>query len=637
MKIQITLNDGSTRMYEDALSLFDIARDISKTLSEKSIVAEVNGKLTDMNEIVTSDCNVNFIVANKTSPEAIEVIRHSAAHLLAQATKELYPTAQIGIGPTIENGFYYDFLTEKPFSSDDLKKIEKRMHEIASRAYKIEKKILSREDVKILAKKKGEELKLKIVDKIPEGEKISVYTQGDFDDICRGPHVPNTKFIKHFALTKVSGSYWEGNSKNTPLQRIYGTAWTSKEELESYLKRVEEAEKRDHRKIGKNLDLFHQQPEAPGDIFWHPNGYFIFLKLQEYMRKKLRKDYEEIKTPQLMQRKIWEDSGHWSKFDEHIFTINADDHDYAIKPMNCPGHIQVFKNAIRSYKDLPLRFSEFGCCHRWEPSGSMHGIMRVRAFTQDDAHIFCTFEQIEEEVARFIDMLEEVYKDLGFDDISIKLSTRPEKRSGSEEAWDTSEKALEDVMKKSGKSFEIQEGEGAFYGPKLEFVLRDCIGREWQCGTIQVDLILPVNLNAQYVDVDNTKKHPVMIHRALLGSFERFIGILIEHYAGKFPFWLAPTQVMVCGITNKQDEAVKGFYQKLYNANIRAKYDIRPEKIGYKIKENVNHKIPYMAIIGQSEVENGTVSVRDIYTNKEIKMGEDEFIEFLCSLPDPLK
>ncbi|MBL0725587.1 MAG: threonine--tRNA ligase [Alphaproteobacteria bacterium] len=627
--MKITLLDGSVKEYPQNTTAIEIANSISVKLAATCIGAKINGKLTDISEQVLSDCKLELITASKETPECLEIIRHSTAHLLAQTVKELFPNVQIGIGPVIENGFYYDFLTEKPFSSSDLKTIQTKMEEIAKKKYSIVKKVISRSEALLQAEKENEGLKHLIINDIPNNQEITTYSQGDFTDICRGVHVPNTSFLKHFQLIKVSGSYWRGNSKNQPLQRIYGVAWAKASSLQQYMTMLKEADLRDHRKLGQDLNLFHQQQEAPGDIFWHPNGYTIFITIQNYIRKMLSKLYQEVKTPQLLQRKLWEQSGHWSKFKSNMFTLSIDEANYAIKPMNCPGHVQIFKQNTRSYRDLPLRLAEFGCCHRWESSGSTHGIMRLRAFVQDDAHIFCEFDQILEEACTFIDLLFNVYKDFGFDSIMIKLSTRPKQREGSDESWDIAEKALINALEKMHIKYTINKGEGAFYGPKLEFVLKDAIGREWQCGTLQVDLVLPNKLDAKYIDKNGQKKCPVMLHRAILGSIERFIGILIEHYTGRFPFWLAPIQVVVCSLTSKQNDAVKDINKTLLENDIRSKIDTNTETINYKIRRHIGQKVPYIVVIGKREVSDKTVSLRKGDSDKTIIISVSEFLELL--------
>ena len=625
--MNITFPDGSIKEYNGAISAMQIAEGISPQFQKECIGVKINETLLDLSTLIDKDSTIEFITTKKETKDSLDIIRHSTAHLLAHAVKELFPKVQIGIGPVIENGFYYDFLTEKPFSSKELQKIKEKMHEIASRKYNIEKTVVQREKVIDLARKENEKLKELIIDDIPDEEDIKIYSQGDFSDICRGPHVPNTSFLKNFDLIKVSGSYWKGNSKNKPMQRIYGTAWIFKKSLEEYLTMLEEASLRDHRKIGQELNLFHQQQEASGDIFWHPNGYSIFLMIQDYIRKMLLKDYKEIKTPQLLNRKLWEQSGHWNKFKSNMFTLNVEDMNYALKPMSCPGHVQVFKNSIYSYRDLPIRMSEFGCCHRWEPSGATYGIMRVRAFTQDDAHIFCTAEQIQGEAIKFIKLLQSVYKDFGFNSILVKLSTRPDQREGEDKIWDISEKALENAVKSMGIEFSINKGEGAFYGPKLEFVLKDAIGRDWQCGTLQVDMVLPNKLEAYYTDQNGNRVHPVMLHRAILGSIERFMGILIENYAGKFSFWLAPIQVVVCSITSEQDESAKELHEKLLKRKIRSKLDIKTETMGHKIRYHISQKIPYISVIGKKEVAEGTISLRARDSNKNITVTIEELFE----------
>ena len=605
----ITLPDGSQRQFDHPVTVLDVAADIGPGLAKAALGGKIGDKLVDASYTIEDDAEL-AIITDK-SEEGLEIIRHSTAHLLAQAVKRLYPDAQVTIGPVIEDGFYYDFAYERPFTTEDLEKIEKEMAKIAADDIPVERSVMKREEAIDFFANMGEVYKAKIIEDIPQGEELSLYRQGDFIDLCRGPHVPSTGKLKAFKLMKVAGAYWRGDSRNEMLTRVYGTAWTDKKALKQYLHRLEEAEKRDHRKIGRQLALFHTQEEAPGMIFWHPNGWTLWQAVEQYMRDVFRHSgYQEIRTPQVVDRTLWEKSGHWDKFGDMMFTTHSEHRDYAVKPMNCPCHVQVFNQGLKSYRDLPLRLAEFGSCHRNEPSGTLHGIMRVRNFTQDDAHIFCTEEQIQQEVSVFIDLLYRVYADFGFDDIIIKLSTRPEQRVGSDESWDKAEHALEQALNAKGLEWDLQPGEGAFYGPKIEFSLRDCLGRVWQCGTIQVDFSMPGRLDAHYIAEDGSKQVPVMLHRAILGSMERFIGILIEHHAGAFPLWLAPTQAVVMNITDNQADFVREIETFLKNRGIRIKSDLRNEKIGFKIREHTLHRIPYMLVIGDREVENRTVAVR---------------------------
>ena len=605
----ITLPDSSKREFDQPLSVFDLASDIGPGLAKATLAGRVNGELVDTSFVIDADADVSLITAR--DEEGVDIIRHSTAHLMAMAVQDLFPGAQVTIGPTIEDGFYYDFAYERPFTPEDLEKIEKRMAELAKSNLPVERSVMSRPDAVKMFEAMGEKYKVEIIESIPGEEDLSFYKQGDFIDLCRGPHVPNTGHLKVFKLMKVAGAYWRGDVKNEQLTRIYGTAWGDKKDLKAYLHRLEEAEKRDHRKLGKQLNLFHLQEEAPGMVFWHPNGWTLWQAVEQYMREQQRKrGYQEIKTPQVVERTLWEKSGHWDKFQEQMFTTHSESRDFAVKPMNCPCHIQVFNQGLRSYRDLPLRMAEFGSCHRNEPSGALHGIMRVRGFVQDDGHTFCAEDSIQSEVAEFIDFLHEVYTDFGFSDIIYKLSTRPEQRVGSDEVWDKAEKALADALNAAGLDWEELPGEGAFYGPKIEFSLRDCLGRVWQCGTIQVDFSMPGRLDAQFVNEKGDRETPVMLHRAILGSFERFIGILIEHYAGALPTWLSPVQVAVMNITDKQSDFVNEVVSKLQNSGIRAISDLRNEKIGFKIRERTLQKIPYLLVIGDKEVESGTVAVR---------------------------
>ena len=578
-------------------------------MAKAALAGRVDGKLVDTSFLIEKDASLAIITAKDA--EALELIRHSTAHLMAQAVKQLYPEAQVTIGPAIDNGFYYDFSYKRPFTPEDLEAIESRMHEIVKQDLKVERSEMKREDAVEFFRGMGEAYKAELVEAIPEGEVISLYRQGDFIDLCRGPHVPSTGKLKVFKLMKVAGAYWRGDSNNEMLQRIYGTAFASKEDLAAYLHMLEEAEKRDHRRLGRELDLFHLQDEAPGLIFWHAKGWAIWQVVEQYMRKIYRDNgYEEVKAPQLLDRSLWERSGHWAKYRENMFTTESENRYYALKPMNCPGHIQIFNSQLRSYRDLPLRIGEFGQCHRNEPSGSLHGLMRVRGFTQDDGHIFCTEDQILKECENYTRLVQQVYADFGFKEIAYKVATRPEMRIGEDDAWDKAEHALMKSFDDLGIEYEILEGEGAFYGPKIEYHLKDCLGRSWQCGTIQVDFQMPARLGAEYVAEDNTRKVPVMLHRAMLGSLERWIGMLIEEFAGAFPLWLAPVQVAVCSITDAQVDAVKDVAKKLHEAGIRVHSDLRGEKINYKIRELSLQKIPYILVIGEKEKQNGTVSVR---------------------------
>ncbi|MBF7730726.1 threonine--tRNA ligase [Pseudomonas sp. N040] len=605
----ITLPDGSQRSFDHPVTVAEVAQSIGAGLAKAALAGKVNGELVDTSFLIDSDAALSIITSRDA--EGVDVLRHSCAHLMAMAVQELFPGTQVTIGPVIENGFFYDFDCEKPFTSEDLEKIEARMVEIAKADLAVSRSLMSRSEAVAFFEKLGEKYKVEIIESIPGDEQLSFYRQGDFIDLCRGPHVPSTGKLQAFKLMKVAGAYWRGDSKNKMLQRIYGTCWGSKQDLKDHLHRLEEAEKRDHRKLGKRLDLFHTQEEAPGMVFWHPDGWTLYQVLEQYMRKVQReRGYLEIKTPQVVDRALWERSGHWANYGDMMFTTESESRDYAVKPMNCPCHIQVFNQGLKSYRDLPMRLAEFGACHRNEPSGSLHGIMRVRAFTQDDAHIFCTEEQMQAEAAAFIKMTLDVYADFGFQDIQLKLSTRPEKRVGADELWDRAEAALEAALVNANLPFDLQPGEGAFYGPKIEFSLKDCLGRIWQCGTLQLDFNLPVRLGAEYVSEDNSRKHPVMLHRAVLGSFERFIGVLIEHYEGAFPAWLAPTQAVILNITDKQAEFARKVEDMLNESGFRAKSDLRNEKIGFKIREHTLVKVPYLLVIGDREVEMQTVAVR---------------------------
>jgi threonyl-tRNA synthetase len=605
----INLPDGSQRTFEQPVSVADVAFDIGPGLAKAALAGVVDGREVDTSFVIDSDSALSIITERDEA--GVEIIRHSTAHLLAQAVQQLFPGTQVTIGPTVENGFYYDFATGHNFTPEDLERIEKRMEELASADLPVERVVYSREQAIDLFRNMGEHFKVQIIEDLPGGEEISIYKQGEWMDLCRGPHVPTTSKLKAFKLTKVAGAYWRGDANNQMLQRIYGTAWGNKKELKAHLNRIAEAEKRDHRKIAKKLDLFHTQEEAPGMVFWHPAGWTIYQVIESYMRKQqLRFDYEEIKTPQVVDISLWQRSGHADKFASGMFTLDADDRQFAVKPMNCPCHVQVFNQGLKSYRDLPLRLAEFGSCHRNEPSGSLHGIMRVRGFTQDDAHIFCTEAQIQSEVATFIDMLHEVYADFGFTEVIYRLSTRPAERVGSETDWDRAEAALAEALDAKDLNWEMLPGEGAFYGPKIEFSLRDCIGRIWQLGTIQVDFSMPGRLDAQYVAEDGSRQVPVMLHRAVLGSFERFIGILIEHYEGEFPLWLAPQQAIVAPITDKQGAYAQQVAADLKEAGFRVGTDLRNEKIGFKIREHELAKVPLVLVVGDKEMTAGTVAVR---------------------------
>ncbi len=613
----ITLPDGSQRSFHSSVSVYDVAADIGAGLAKAAVAGRVDDLLVDVSYVIDRDVSLSLITAK--NDEGLEIIRHSTAHLLAQAVKELYPDAQATIGPVIENGFYYDFACEQRWTLEDLVVIEKKMSELAKRGDEVSRSVLSRNDAVDFFRARNEEYKAQIIEEIPESEELSLYRQGDFIDLCRGPHVPNTSHLKSFKLMKLAGSYWRGDSNNEMLQRIYGTAWANKKELKAYLHRLEEAEKRDHRRIAKQQDLFHTQEEAPGMVFWHPNGWAIYQEVEQYIRRTLNKNgYQEIRTPQLVDRTLWEKSGHWDKFGDMIFTTHSENRDYAVKPMNCPCHVQVFNQGLKSYRDLPLRMAEFGSCHRNEPSGTLHGLMRVRNFVQDDAHIFCTESQVQGEVSAFIDLLFDVYADFGFNDIIIKLSTRPENRVGSDEVWDKAEKALEQALENKQLPWDLQPGEGAFYGPKIEFSLKDCLGRVWQCGTIQVDFSMPGRLDATYIAEDGNKQVPVMLHRAILGSLERFIGILLEESAGSLPTWLAPTQIVVINIADRHAEYASEIEGILKNQGFRVKSDLRNEKIGFKIREHTMKRVPYLLVVGDQEMENRTVAVR---TRKGVDLG----------------
>ena len=605
----VTLPDGSVKSYDQSLTVAEVASSIGSGLAKAAIAGEIDGQMVDTSFMIENDSDL-AIITNKDD-KALEVIRHSTAHLLAQATQQLYPKAQVTIGPVIDNGFYYDFAYKDGFSEQDLAKIEKKMNAIVKQNLPIERMEMSRDDAVEFFKSMGEHYKAEIIESIPTDETLSLYKQGDFVDLCRGPHVPSTSKLKAFKLMKLAGAYWRGDSNNEMLQRVYGTAWENKEDLAAHLHRLEEAEKRDHRKIGKTQNLFHTQEEAPGMVFWHPKGWALYQIIVQYMSQVFKDNgYQEVHTPEIMDRSMWEKSGHWDKFGDAMFTTHSENRDYAVKPMNCPGHVQIYKQGLKSYRDLPLRLGEFGSCHRNEPSGTLHGIMRVRNFVQDDAHIFCTIDQIQSEVSEFIDLTFKVYKHFGFENIDIKLSTRPEKRVGSDEVWDQAEASLSEALDAKGIEWELQEGEGAFYGPKVEFVLKDCLEREWQCGTIQADFSMPERLDAQYIAEDGSKQTPVMLHRVIVGSIERFTGILIEHYEGAFPSWLAPIQAVILNISQKQEEYSKNVEINLKKQGLRVISDLRNEKIGFKIREHSMQRYPYILVVGDREQENNQVSVR---------------------------
>jgi threonyl-tRNA synthetase len=625
----ITLPDGSQRSFPHPVTVAEVAASIGAGLAKAALAGRVDGKLVDTSFVIENDASL-AIITDRDTADGLDIIRHSTAHLLAMAVQELFPGAQVTIGPVIEDGFYYDFAYERPFSTEDLAKIEERMTQIAERDLPVQRVVMSRDEAVGAFDAMGEKYKVEIIRELPAGEEISVYRQGEWLDLCRGPHVPSTGKLKAFKLMKVAGAYWRGDAKNAQLQRIYGTAWNNAKDLKAYLTRLEEAEKRDHRKIAKKLDLFHLQEEAPGMVFWHPRGWTLYQEIEQYMRANLRREgYQEIRTPQVVDLSLWQRSGHADKYGSNMFVLELDERQYAVKPMNCPCHVQVFNQGLKSYRDLPLRLAEFGSCHRYEPSGSLHGIMRVRGFTQDDAHIFCTEEQIQPEVAQFIDFLHAVYADFGFNEVIYRLSTRPENRVGSDEVWDKAEKALADALDSKNLPWEELPGEGAFYGPKIEFSLKDCIGRVWQLGTIQVDFSMPGRLDAQYVAEDGSRQVPVMLHRAICGSLERFVGILIEHYEGAFPAWLAPVQVVVMNITDKQSEYAGQLAKRLQDHGFRAEVDLRNEKIGFKIREHTISKVPYLLVVGDKEVEHQTVAVRSRSGEDLGSMAYDAFIDLL--------
>jgi len=631
--LQITLPDGSRREYPGPVTVAEVAASIGAGLAKAALAGKIDGKVVDTSYRITQDSPLSIITAK--DPEGLEVIRHSTAHLLAYAVKELFPEAQVTIGPVIENGFYYDFSYKRPFTPEDLAAIEKRMTELAAKDEPVVRRVLPRDEAVAYFKGLGEHYKAEIIASIPSNEDVSLYREGSFEDLCRGPHVPSTGKLKHFKLMKVAGAYWRGDHRNEMLQRVYGTAWTSKDELQQYLHMLEEAEKRDHRKLGRELDLFHIDEHAPGTVFWHPKGWTLWQEVEQYMRRVYRDNgYQEVKGPQILDKTLWEKTGHWDKYRENMFITESEKRDYALKPMNCPGHILIFKQGIKSYRDLPLRFGEFGNCHRNEPTGGLHGIMRVRGFTQDDGHIFCTEDMIQTEVAAFTALLQRVYKDFGFTEILYRLSTRPEKRIGSEESWDRAESALAEGLRASGCTFEYLPGEGAFYGPKIEYVLKDALGREWQCGTIQVDPNMPERLDAEFVGEDGARHRPIMLHRAIVGSLERFIGILIEQFAGALPVWLAPVQVAVLNITDAQADYCREIAAKLHkalpNQSLRVVTDLRNEKITYKIREHALQKLPYILVAGDKEKAAGAVAVR-ARGNKDLGvMSIDAFVELIA-------
>lgn len=647
--IKLTLPDGAVREFEEALTGFEFALSISKSLSKKAIAIKMDGQVDDLCSVLDRDMAIEVITPD--SEEGVEILRHDAAHIMAQAVQELFPGTQDTIGPVIENGFFYDFYRDEPFHEDDLAKIEKRMSEIVARNLEITREIWTRDQALKYFEDAGKGYKVQLVSDIPEGEAIRVYRQGDYLDLCRGPHLPSTgRLGKAFKLMRLSGAYWRGDAKNEQLQRIYGTAWASEKELKAHLRMIEEAEKRDHRKIGREMDLFHMQEEAQGSVFWHPKGYTIWLELENYIRRKLNKaGYQEVKTPQLLDAKLWEQSGHWGKFRENMFVVpdeipNTDDDApiltgeaklMAIKPMNCPAHIQIFKQGVKSYRDLPLRLAEFGCCHRNEAHGALHGLMRVRQMTQDDAHIFCREDQISTECVAFCNLLMEVYADFGFTEVSVKLATRPEVRAGADEVWDRAEKGLEDALKETGLEYEVTPGEGAFYGPKLEFHLKDAIGRSWQCGTIQLDFVLPERLDASYIGEDSARHRPVMLHRAVLGTLERFLGILIENYEGKFPLWMAPVQAVVATITQDADEYAQEAVEFLKSKGLRVESDFRNEKINYKVREHSVGKVPFILVAGRREAEERSFSIRTLGSKEQRVMSLEEAADMLVSEATP--
>ena len=633
----ITLPDGTKKAFKENITIDDLSNSIGSGLAKATVAGRINGKLVDASEEISDDSDV--VIVTNSDPEGLEIIRHSCAHLFGHAIKQMYPQAKMAIGPTIENGFYYDIDLDISLNDKDLEAIEKKMKELASTDYSVIREVVNKDKALKAFKERNEEYKIQIINDIPDDEIIALYYHNEYTDMCRGPHVSSTRHLRSFKLMKIAGAYWRGDSKNKMLQRIYGTAWANDKDLKNHLNLLEEAEKRDHRKLGKELDLFHFQEEAVGMVFWHPKGWSIYRELEEYIRRKITKGgYLEIKTPQLIDKKLWEASGHWDKYSEHMYTSEADDRELMLKPMNCPGHIQVFNQGIKSYRDLPLRMSEFGSCHRYEPSGALHGLMRVRNFVQDDAHIFCTEDQIESETILFCNILKEVYEELGFDKVSIKFADRPDERVGEDSIWDKAESALSKAARATGLPFDENKGDGAFYGPKLDFYLHDAIGRVWQCGTLQVDFNLPKRLNASYIGEDNNKHIPVMLHRAILGSLERFLGILIENYEGKFPLWLSPVQVALTTITSNSDMAANALLEKLRSSGLRSIIDLRNEKINYKIREHSINKVPYILVLGDREVEENSVTIRRLGSKEQKTLDVDECIDFIKneSLPPDL-
>lgn len=625
--LNITLPDGSVRQYESPVTVAQIAASIGAGLAKAAVAGRVNGKLVDACDPITEDSSVQIITPK--DQEGIEIIRHSCAHLVGHAVKQLYPNAKMVIGPVIEEGFYYDIATEKPFTPEDVAAIEARMKELIAQDYDVVKIMTPRAEAIKIFQERGEEYKLRLIDDMSEVEAMGMYHHQEYVDMCRGPHVPNTRFLKNFKLTKLAGAYWRGDSNNEMLQRIYGTAWATKDELKAYIQRIEEAEKRDHRKLGKQLDLFHLQDEAPGMVFWHPKGWALWQVIEQHMRKELNAaGYKEVKTPQIMDKTFWEKSGHWENYKDNMFVTSSEKREYAVKPMNCPGHVQIFNNGLRSYRDLPMRLAEFGSCHRNEPSGALHGLMRVRGFVQDDAHIFCTEDQIVSEARAFNELLVRIYKQFGFHDVSVKLSLRPEQRAGSDDVWDKAEQGLREALTACGVEWGELPGEGAFYGPKIEYHVRDALGRSWQCGTLQLDFVLPERLDAEYVTENNDRARPVMLHRAILGSLERFIGILIENYAGSFPLWLAPVQLVIMNITENQADYCREVAAKLQAAGFRVELDLRNEKIGYKIRDNSQYRFPYQIVVGDKEKQENKVAVR----RKAEDLGSLDLDDFIAQL-----
>ena len=625
--LNITLPDGSVRQYESPVTVAQIAASIGAGLAKATVAGKVNGKLVDACDPITEDSTVQIITPK--DQEGVEIIRHSCAHLVGHAVKQLYPNAKMVIGPVIEEGFYYDIATEKPFTPEDVTAIEARMKELIAQDYDVIKIMTPRAETIKIFQDRGEEYKLRLIDDMPEVEAMGMYHHQEYVDMCRGPHVPNTRFLKNFKLTKLAGAYWRGDSNNEMLQRIYGTAWATKDELKAYIQRIEEAEKRDHRKLGKQLDLFHLQDEAPGMVFWHPKGWALWQTIEQHMRKELNAaGYKEVKTPQIMDKTFWEKSGHWDNYKDNMFVTSSEKREYAVKPMNCPGHVQIFNNGLRSYRDLPMRLAEFGSCHRNEPSGALHGLMRVRGFVQDDAHIFCTEDQIVSEARAFNELLVRIYKQFGFHDVSVKLSLRPEKRAGSDDVWDKAEQGLREALTACGVEWDELPGEGAFYGPKIEYHVKDALGRSWQCGTLQLDFVLPERLDAEYVTENNDRARPVMLHRAILGSLERFIGILIENHAGSFPLWLAPVQMVIMNITENQADYCREVAAKLQAAGFRVELDLRNEKIGYKIRDNSQYRFPYQIVVGDKEKQENKVAVR----RKAEDLGSLDLDDFIAQL-----